>query len=441
MGNQQNLPATFYRHFSFDTFKHFLSDKIIQRVRQNLAPKHRQRRLGLEGFLWLGLFVAAHAFYPNLQQIFNLATALPQSLITIPFVSVSAFCQYRAHFPLKIYLYLWRSLIDRFSTLSTCFSDTWRGLKLYALDTTLIHLPEALWPYFGSLDSRGPGPAQAFIMLLYNLAWSCPVAVRATKSLTSGSPQSLFKRFLHYLKKGDLLLLDTGFYSLEIFCLLLKQAVHFIIPIRCNGTPRLIKRFSKNDALYQIKASPYWRNNPLVPDSLIVRIITYQIPGFRPRRLVTSLLNPEAYPAEEIIQLYHRRWEIETFFRDYKHTLKATQWHARSLPAFWSELLFQMLLATLTRLAMAEAALKSGRLPQELSFSKSLAEVKRILLIIPLLPVSEWVRVSDELIQRLSTYLIDIRPGRRFERDTRKRRLQSRARSFHKIQSEEEYVA
>ena len=64
-----------------------------------------------------------------------------------------------------------------------------------------------------------------------------------------------FKHFLHYLKKGDLLLIDMGFYSLEIFCLLLKQGVHSVIPMRSNGKPRLIKQFSKTDGLYQIMFS------------------------------------------------------------------------------------------------------------------------------------------------------------------------------------------
>jgi len=428
---------TFYRHFSFDSFRQFISPELLNEVRQKMGSKHRNRSLGLEGFLWLGLFVAAYTSYPNLQQILNSAGQLPQTLTPFCLVSVSAFCQYRSTFSLKIYLYLWRYLLNRFADFSTTWPDTWRGLKLYALDTTLLHLPEPLWPYFGSLDSHGPGPAQAFLMILYNLSWCVPIAVRATKAITSGTPQTLFKHFLHYLKKGDLLLIDTGFYSLEIFCLLLKQNIHFIIPMRCNGKPRLIKCLGKNDALYQIKSSRYWENNPLIPDSIIVRIILYQIPGFRSRRLLTSLLDPAVYPAEEIIQIYHRRWQIETFFRDFKHTLQATQWHAYTLPAFFSELLFQMLLVTLTRLAMAEAAVKAGIAPRGLSFSHCLSDVKRVLTIIPFLPLSAWTRIYDELLERLKQHLIDIRPGRRYERDTRKRRLQTRARYLQKIQSKE----
>jgi hypothetical protein len=42
------------------------------------------------------------------------------------------------------------------------------------------------------------------------------------------------------------------------------------------------------------------------------------------RRLVTSLLDPILFPASELARIYHMRWDIETFYRDYKHTLGAT---------------------------------------------------------------------------------------------------------------------
>ena len=40
-------------------------------------------------------------------------------------------------------------------------------------------------------------------------------------------------------------------------------------------------------------------------------MIHYQLPGYEPQFLLTSLIDAKAYPAEEIIELYHERWEIE----------------------------------------------------------------------------------------------------------------------------------
>jgi hypothetical protein len=236
-------------------------------------------------------------------------------------------------------------------------------------------------------------------------------------------------------------MIDSGFYSIEIFALLLKQSVNFIIPMSVRGNPKLIRRISENDGLYQIKASRQWKNLSYVPEVMMVRIINIYHPGFRPKRLVTSLLDAATYSSEEIAGLYHQRWHIETFFREFKHTLQATHWHARSLHAFYTEIIFQMLLVIITRLIMAEASLKSGIPIGQLSFSRCLADVRYTLAIVVHLPFKCWVKVYEELLIRLSSYRIDVRPGRRFERDTQKRREQSRSRYSYNMRKEQEDVA
>jgi len=58
-----------------------------------------------------------------------------------------------------------------------------------------------------------------------------------------------------------------------------------------------------------------------------------------PVNVRSVLLDAVQYPAGDIAELYHKRRHIETFSREYKHTLNAQCSH------------FQMLLCTLTRLA------------------------------------------------------------------------------------------
>jgi hypothetical protein len=89
----------FLRQFPLESFKIFLGQDTFSKLSIHWGSKRRKRLLGLEGFIWLGLFVAAHAMEPSLQQIFLLARNLGSALLRAPFVSVSAFCQYRAFFP------------------------------------------------------------------------------------------------------------------------------------------------------------------------------------------------------------------------------------------------------------------------------------------------------------------------------------------------------
>ena len=66
-----------------------------------------------------------------------------------------------------------------------------------------------------------------------------------------------------------------------------------------------------------------WRS---LPDVLTLRLIRYPVPvpGSRSRYiiLVTTLLDPRAYPVSELAQLYLRRWRVELFLRHIKTTLQ-----------------------------------------------------------------------------------------------------------------------
>ena len=220
-------PQNSYRHFVFDSFKDFLSGDILDKISRKMKPNHRNRCFGLEGFIWAGLIVAAYTSLPNLQQIFDQAGTLLGSMTPVSLASVSAFCQYRAKFPLKIMLYLWRFLLIKFKTKD----NSWRGFKLRALDGSLINLPESLYLYFGASGGCGPGPVQGFLMVLYDLMSSVPIAFRISPAVNEGRSHLILKHLSGHLETGSLLLIDAGFYSIEILSLLLKKGIHFIIPI------------------------------------------------------------------------------------------------------------------------------------------------------------------------------------------------------------------
>jgi hypothetical protein len=286
-------------------------------------------------------------------------------------------------------------------------------------------VPEDLFPVFGAHRIRqGDGFAQAHLLVLYDLATRVPVRCRLSRCDPDERPRAgpLFRR----LGPGDLLLIDTGFYGVGAFADLQHRGAKFLIPMRKNGKPKFLRAFGPDDGLYEIAASPpYRKRHPHVPATLTVRIVTVQRPGFRPRRLVTNLLDPEAYPAEEIAELYHRRWHIETFYRELKHTLHLQRWHARTLQSLYAEWFFTMILTTLTRLAMAQAA--GGDDPGTLSFSRCLRWVQLGLLTTTWLPSDDWPGLYNQLLRQLRRCRIDIRPGRHFERHKQKRRAASRA--------------
>ena len=324
-------------------------------------------------------------------------------------------------FPLKPLMLLWDYLVTQINQTLPASQRLWRGLRVLALDTTILWLPETLWPYFGALKSRNAdGHAECRTAVLYDIFARIPL--RCKPGNVKFQDKHLVRRFFHYLKPGILLLLDAGFYSLPVFLNILDRGAHFLIPMMHHARPKLLKAFSAEDGLYEIRSAkrlwPILKNRK----TLIVRIVTAHLSGFRPRRLVSSLLDPEAFPAQEVANLYHQRWHIETFFREFKHILCAQTWHAKTHHAFYVELIFLMLLSCLTRLAITQ----SGLAPHEASFGKSLSLLKRILQLAAFIPSQDWEQLYKDFLTQLSDCKIDIRPGRSYERNATTRRLNTR---------------
>ncbi len=111
---------------------------------------------------------------------------------------------------------------------------------------------------------------------------------------------------------------------------------------------------------------------------IVVRIIDYQIPGFRPARLLTTILDPEI-TAKELVLHYHKRWDIEIAFDEIKtHQCATLRGQAPTiLRSKTPELVEQELYATvivynLVRECIHHAAMKTNKDARRISFLDSL---------------------------------------------------------------------
>jgi len=148
------------------------------------------------------------------------------------------------------------------------------------------------------------GPIAVELCCLFDLVSRAPLRFVFDKVCTS--EHKLILKLIRALKKGDLLLIDSGFYYCATFIKTLARKAHFLIPAKANNRPKVLRSLGQSDYLCQIKDS----NDQ---STLIVRVLYVYRKGFRRRRLVTSLLDPIMYPASELANLYHLRWDIETF--------------------------------------------------------------------------------------------------------------------------------
>lgn len=117
-------------------------------------------------------------------------------------------------------------------------------------------------------------------------------------------------------------------------------------------------------------------------DPIPVRVIEYRIKGKEEAiRIITSILDWRAAPADELAELYHERWEFETALDEFKTHLRGARTVLRSQT---SELVKQevygILLAHFAlRGLMHQAALRGGRDPDRISFTHTVNVVRRTL--------------------------------------------------------------
>ena len=260
-----------------------------------------------------------------------------------------------------------------------------RGRPLKAIDGSAVTLPDTpknrkAYPPLQCADK--PSFPMMRIVVLFSLL-SGAISAVAAGSL-GVSELALFGSLMSQLVRGDILLGDRGFGSYPVSALLQHSlGVDFIgrTTRRVDGRRRL-KRLARNDWLILWKKSPHpspWLSAPQwagLPAQMTLRVVKgrcYQ-KGFRVRQvtLVTTLLDPQLYPAQEILQAYLRRWRLEMCLDDLKTTLKMDLLRSRSPQMAQRELHVRLIAHNLIRCTIAQAATEHGVALERISFKGSL---------------------------------------------------------------------
>ena len=69
--------------------------------------------------------------------------------------------------------------------------------------------------------------------------------------------------------------------------------------------------------------------------------------------LLTNLYDTEKFPRQEIITLYFKRWEVESYYRDEKVVLEIEGFHGKTSNSIRQELFAAMIMSVISRTLMA----------------------------------------------------------------------------------------
>jgi hypothetical protein len=183
------------------------------------------------------------------------------------------------------------------------------------------------------------------------------------------------------LQKGMLCLADRNLFGFRLWNQAAASGADLLWRVKKNMRMRVEKRLPDGSYWSRIYASERdWRHQT---NGVVVRVIDYRLDGVADAeplyRLVTTILDPGAAPAEELAALYQERWEIEGALDELKTHLRGAQIILRSkTPDLVRQEFYGLLLAHFAiRGLMHEAALQVGEDPDRLSFLHAVRVVRR----------------------------------------------------------------
>ena len=241
----------------------------------------------------------------------------------------------------------------------------WKEMFVFAIDGSKYLLPatdelrETFDPNSG-LQNCGKGHyPQCLVTTIYDVFRRIPIA-RSVAAI-SASERDEFIKLLHRIPANQLLLLDRGYPSYEIFKILNEQYFgHYIL--RCNAAntfpavEQFIQSNKEEDIIYIDPGYKYSKKVTVAERKQLkpikLRVIKLVNSKGEVSVLLTNLCDTERYPQDEIRSLYFRRWEIETYYRDEKVSIEIEKFHSKSYNGIMQELFSVAIMSVIARFLM-----------------------------------------------------------------------------------------
>jgi hypothetical protein len=375
-------------------------------VAKALSPETITKICGYLHYTWrdrvLDPVTTVHVFLLQILHGNTACTALPR-LAGLCFTA-GAYCAVRMRLPLALFEELLQEVCDALYP-EVQNSGRWRGHRTWHIDSSSFSMPDTaeLQSHFGQPSNQGKGCGfpVAHILALFHAGTGLLLKVVASPLRTHDMRHAAT---MHpELEEGDILLADRGFASYTHLVLLFLRQMYGvfrchqrqIVNFRVNrkhtkkrkpkkGMPRsrYHQRLGKYDQLVEyIKPldRPKWMDAATyarLPETLVVRELRFWTPqkGHRTKviTLVTTLLDPVAYPKAALADLYLSRWRIEVNLGHMKTTMGMAVLHWKKVEGVLKELYMFALTYNLIRLVMLEASRRQNVPLDRISFIDAL---------------------------------------------------------------------
>jgi hypothetical protein len=246
----------------------------------------------------------------------------------------------------------------------------WRGLLVCAIDGTTMSVPDsaANLTCYGRQAGTHGGSGYPLLRLLAVVACGTRTVIDAVSAPISIGETSQAPRLLGCLRPGMLLLADRNFAAAKVITAITDTGAQLLIRCKANRKLPVLRRYPDGSYLSR------WNDTEVRVVEAEITIATKTGRRTGSYRLITTLVDPGHYPAMEIVELYHQRWEIETAYLELKSTILGGRvLRARTPPGITQEIYALLTTYQALRLAMADATdSQPGTDPDRASFTTAL---------------------------------------------------------------------
>jgi hypothetical protein len=346
----------------------------------------------------------------------------------------SGYCQARARLPEPLLIAALQASARAADTRVTPPAAL-QGRIIKVLDATTLTLPDTPENRQVYPQPTSQKPGVGFPQLHLLVVWSARGGgvLDHARGPTSHGELRLLHRLLPTLAPQDIVIYDraAGNYvggallrqhQVDLISRVNKRHIDFRQGVRLGPHDRLVSWKKSHERSPYLTAAEW----AALPEELPVRVLRVRVsqPGFRTwtLTLVTTLLDPVAYPAQEVIAAYRRRWRIELCLDDLKTVLGLDALRCKSPALIHRELLALLVAHNLVRAVMAAAAQAHPVPLERLSFTGTLAALGSFAAAgAQAKNAAQRQRLWTALLARLAADLLPWRPDRYEPRAVKRR--------------------
>ena len=329
----------------------------------------------------------------------------------------SALCRGRQRLGLRPVIALFHRIARPLATPATPGGFLW-GMRLVALDGTKDVVPDspANAHAFGRSASQHGAAAYPQVLGIYLVEVGTRLVLDATFWPCATTEHTGARRLLRSVQRGALLLADAGFYSALLVTRVRATGAHLL---GCLPAGVLLRDpvALPDGSVWAFVQGTDQHQQPL---RVRVRVITYRLTDpARPhagetRRLVTTLLDAERYPALDLILAYHERWEVELAISELgtRQRLAADPLRSQTPLGVLQELYGLLLAHYALRTVVVQAAALAGVDPDRISFTRTIQLVAAALPIFQVTPRRQHARLYARLLADIGRSLLPPRATR-----------------------------